>query len=80
MGGGGSYEVKMASEICDVDDAVNDNSPYPSSTSTSDSHMPLIEDHRSETATTSTQIHDLTDEPDRGNDHFLTFFLTMAVF
>jgi hypothetical protein len=66
-----SYEVKMASIICDVDDTVKESS---SSSSTSDSQMPLIEDQRSETATTSTQIHDLTDEHDLGNS-FLQFFV-----
>ncbi len=69
-----SYQVRMASELCDVDDSVKEtSSSYPSSSSTTDSQMPLIEDQRSESATISTQIHDLTDEHDRGNYHFLTF-------
>ncbi|EFX89325.1 hypothetical protein DAPPUDRAFT_310310 [Daphnia pulex] len=62
-------QVKMTSEICDVDDSVKEMS----SSSTTDSQMPLMEDHRSESATTSTQIHDLTDEHDGGDYHFLTF-------
>jgi hypothetical protein len=64
-----SYQEKMTSEICDVDDSVKEMS----SSSTTDSQMPLMEDHRSESATTSTQIHDLTDEHDGGDYHFLTF-------
>ncbi|XP_046644993.1 protein croquemort-like isoform X2 [Daphnia pulicaria] len=52
----------MTSEICDVDDSAKEMS----SSSTTDSQMPLMEDHRSESATTSTQIHDLTDEHDGG--------------
>ncbi|KAK4016388.1 hypothetical protein OUZ56_031339 [Daphnia magna] len=52
------YVEKMATEICDVDDVVKETSSY----STTDSHMPLIDDLRSETATTSNHIYSLNND------------------
>lgn len=52
----------MATEICDVDDVVKETSSY----STTDSHMPLIDDLRSETATTSNHIYSLNNDNEEG--------------
>lgn len=52
----------MATEICDVDDVVKETSSY----STTDSHMPLIDDLRSETATTSNHVYSLNNDNEEG--------------
>lgn len=57
-----SYVEKMATEICDVDDVVKETSSY----STTDSHMPLIDDLRSETATTSNHVYSLNNDNEEG--------------